>query len=170
MVAGASVRTGSYRDWTAKLTVDGLQPATTYWYRFIAPDGSFSPVGRTRTLPVGEVASFRLGLFSCSNLPVGWFNAYAHAAGREDMDLWLHVGDYLYEYGLASYKPQDRVAGREGLPAHAASIRLRLDGGAGGYRTLTLRIRALVVACVTGAATRANNRDDSEQHDDVENP
>jgi alkaline phosphatase D len=127
VVAGASVRTGSYRDWTAKLTVDGLQPATTYWYRFIAPDGSFSPVGRTRTLPVGEVASFRLGLFSCANLPVGWFNAYAHAAEREDMDLWLHVGDYLYEYGLASYKTQDRVAGREGLPAHDHEMVSLLD-------------------------------------------
>ena len=51
VVAGGSVRTGAHRDWTAKLTVDGLKPATTYWYRFIAPDGGKSPVGRTRTLP-----------------------------------------------------------------------------------------------------------------------
>lgn len=118
VVSSGSVRTGAYRDWTAKLTMDGLQPGTTYWYRFIAPDGGKSPVGRTRTLPVGDVDRFGLGLFSCSNLPMGWFNAYAHAAARDDLDLWLHVGDYLYEYGIASYKEKDRVAGREVMPAH----------------------------------------------------
>ncbi len=119
VVSGASVRTGAYRDWTAKVTVAGLQPGTVYWYRFIAPDGSRSPVGRTRTLPVGDVERFGLGLFSCSNLPMGWFNAYAHAAAREDLDLWLHVGDYIYEYGIASYPQAERVAGREVMPAHA---------------------------------------------------
>lgn len=125
VVSGASVRTGAYRDWTAKLTVDGLQPGTTYWYRFIAPDGSFSPVGRTRTLPVGDVARFRLGLFSCSNLPMGWFNAYAHAAEREDMDLWLHVGDYIYEYGIEKY--HDRIPERDVLPAHDHEMVSLLD-------------------------------------------
>lgn len=127
VVGGASVRTGSYRDWTAKLTVNGLQPGTTYWYRFIAPDGTVSPTGRTRTLPVGEVAGFKLGLFSCSNLPIGWFNAYAHAAERQDMDLWLHVGDYVYEYGIASYKAQDRILEREVLPAHDHEMVSLLD-------------------------------------------
>lgn len=100
VVAGGSVRTGAYRDWTAKLTVDGLKPGTPYWFRFVAPDGSKSPVGRTKTLPVGPVSRFGLGLFSCSSLPTGWFNAYGHAAARADLDLWLHVGDYIYEYGL----------------------------------------------------------------------
>ena len=118
VVTGGSVRAGAHRDWTAKLTVDGLQPRTTYWYRFIAPDGAKSPVGRTRTLPVGDVDRFGLGLFSCSNLPQGWFNAYAHAAARDDLDLWLHVGDYIYEYGIAAYKEKDLVAGRSVLPAH----------------------------------------------------
>ncbi|HEY0680748.1 MAG TPA: alkaline phosphatase D family protein [Steroidobacter sp.] len=118
VVSGGSVRIGAYRDWTAKLTVDGLQPGTTYWYRFIAPDGAKSPVGRTRTLPVGAVDRFGLGLFSCSNLPFGWFSAYAHAAARDDLDLWLHVGDYIYEYGIAAYKESERVADREVMPAH----------------------------------------------------
>lgn len=110
VVSGGSVRTGPYRDWTVKITVDGLKPGTVYWYRFIAPDGSKSPVGRTKTLPVGNTARFGLGLFSCSNLPVGWFNAYGHAAARSDLDLWMHVGDYIYEYGMRSH--QDRIAER----------------------------------------------------------
>lgn len=129
VVAGGSVRTGAYRDWTAKITVDGLQPGRGYWYRFVAPDGSFSPVGRTKTLPVGPVGRFGLGVFSCSNLPMGWFNAYGHAAARPDLDLWMHVGDYIYEYGPASYH-NEPVAGRDPLlPDHEilaiADYRLR---------------------------------------------
>lgn len=64
VVSGGSVRTGAYRDWTAKITVDGLKPGTVYWYRFVGPDGAKSPVGRTKTLPVGPVARFGLGVFS----------------------------------------------------------------------------------------------------------
>ncbi|KAK0340840.1 hypothetical protein LTR94_028857, partial [Friedmanniomyces endolithicus] len=116
IVAGGTVRTGGYRDWTAKVTVDGLQPGTSYWYRFVAPDGSKSPVGRTRTLPQGDVPRFGLGVFSCSNLPYGWFNAYAHAAARDDLDLWLHVGDYIYEYGNASVRPGQGIVGRTLMP------------------------------------------------------
>ncbi|PXA87349.1 alkaline phosphatase, partial [Caulobacter sp. D5] len=97
IVSGAVVRTGAYRDWTAKVTVDGLEPGTVYWYRFVAPDGTRSPVGRTKTLPEGQVSRFNLAVFSCSNLPYGYFNAYGHAAARNDLDLWLHVGDYIYE-------------------------------------------------------------------------
>lgn len=113
VAAGGVVRTGAYRDWTAKITVDGLKPGTFYWYRFVAPDGTRSPVGRTKTLPVGEVPRFRLGVFSCSNLPVGLFNACGHAAARPDLDLWLHTGDYIYEYGPASIREGDWAVGRE---------------------------------------------------------
>jgi alkaline phosphatase D len=128
-VPAGSVRTGGYRDWTAKVTVDGLKPGTVYWYRFVAPDGSKSPVGRTKTLPVGDVRRFGLGLFSCSNLPFGYFNAYGHAAARDDLDLWLHVGDYIYENGNATVDPAMFVAGRTLQPDHeilaVADYRLR---------------------------------------------
>lgn len=127
-VSGGSVRTGGHRDWTAKVTVDGLEPGTVYWYRFVAPDGSKSPVGRTKTLPEGNAARFGLGVFSCSNLPNGFFNAYGHAAARDDLDLWLHVGDYVYEYGNASYEGK-RIGGRMLQPDHEmvtlADYRLR---------------------------------------------
>lgn len=127
-VSGGSVRTGAYRDWTAKVTVDGLQPGTVYWYRFVGPDGARSPVGRTKTLPEGNASRFGLGVFSCSNLPNGFFNAYGHAAARDDLDLWLHVGDYVYEYGNASYDGK-RVEGRILQPDHEmvalADYRLR---------------------------------------------
>lgn len=117
IVTRGATRTGPYRDWTVKITLDGLEPATSYWFRFIGPDGSHSRAGHVRTLPVGQTDNFRIGLFSCSNMPVGWFNAYALAAQRTDVDLWLHVGDYIYEYGV-NYQNPDMLAGRQLAPAH----------------------------------------------------
>jgi alkaline phosphatase D len=102
-VGGAVMTTGPWRDHTVKLTVDGLNPGTRYFFRFIAPDGSISPIGRTKTLPAGKVAQFRIATFSCSNLGYGEMNAYGHAAARDDVDAVLHLGDYFYEYGRGGY-------------------------------------------------------------------
>lgn len=90
-------------DWCAKSWAEGLCSGQWYYYRFIAPDGSMSDVGRTRTLPEGKVDRFRMAVFSCSNYGFGWFNAYAHAAEANDVELALHLGDYIYEYGRGTY-------------------------------------------------------------------
>jgi alkaline phosphatase D len=103
VLAGGTVEAEAERDWCVKPVVAGLQPDRWYYYRFIDPDGRFSPVGRTRTLPQGPVERFRIGAFTCANLPFGWFNAYGHAAGRDDLDLLVHLGDYLYEYRRGEY-------------------------------------------------------------------
>lgn len=103
IVAGGSVTAAGDRDHIAKISVDGLEAGRWYYYRFVAPDGTASPIGRTRTLPEGPTSAFTLGLFSCSNLPFGWFNAYGHAAARGDIDLIVHSGDYLYEYPVGTY-------------------------------------------------------------------
>jgi alkaline phosphatase D len=101
-VARGEVETGAERDYTVKLDARGLDPATTYYYRFQS-NGEQSPVGRTKTLPRENVARVRLGVVSCSNLPQGYFNAYACLANRLDLDGILHLGDYLYEYANAQY-------------------------------------------------------------------
>lgn len=117
VVAGGTVLTGPWRDWTAKIVATGLQPGRTYFYRFTA-DGAVSPVGRTRTLPAGRVRDFRLAVFSCSNLPYGYFNGYAHAAARDDLQLGIHLGDYIYEYQRGNYpSAKDAVAARILEPA-----------------------------------------------------
>ncbi|MFN3371531.1 MAG: alkaline phosphatase D family protein [Sphingomonadaceae bacterium] len=107
------------RDWTARATVTGLAPGRTHYYRWIAPGKNVrSIVGRTRTLPDGAPGLFRLGVFSCSNLPFGWFNAYGHAAAADDIDLFVHLGDYIYEYGRGTYPgAAEAVAGRLIEPA-----------------------------------------------------
>lgn len=127
---GGSVTASGARDHIAKITVSGLKPDSWYYYRFVAADGSTSPTGRTRTLPVGETAAFNIGVFSCSNLPFGWFNGYAHAAARNDIDLAVHTGDYLYEYGLDVYPARGQaLPGRSVQPDHEmvtlADYRLR---------------------------------------------
>jgi alkaline phosphatase D len=102
-MAEGSVAASPARDWCAKGVVTGLSPDRWYFYRFLAPDGAASPVGRTRTLPAGPSATFRLAVFSCSNFGFGWFNAYGHAAEANDADLAVHLGDYIYEYAAGTY-------------------------------------------------------------------
>jgi alkaline phosphatase D len=103
VLAGGTIEAQPERDWCVKPVVAGLQPDRWYYYRFVDPEGRFSPVGRTRTLPQGSTERFRVGAFTCANLPFGWFNAYGHAAGRDDLDLLVHLGDYFYEYRRGEY-------------------------------------------------------------------
>lgn len=130
IVGGGDVTARADADHTAKIVVTGLAPGQWFFYRFVAPDGGMSAVGRTRTLPQGDVSRFGIGLFSCSNLPFGWFNAYGHAAARDDLDLVVHCGDYLYEYARGTYPSIDQtLPGRVIEPANEmvtlADYRLR---------------------------------------------
>ena len=75
--------------------VGGLDPATEYFYRFQV--GEFtSPTGRTRTLPDGSPGRFGLAVANCQWFEAGTYAAYRHMAD-EDIDLVLHLGDYIYE-------------------------------------------------------------------------
>ncbi|MDP3716383.1 MAG: alkaline phosphatase D family protein [Acidobacteriota bacterium] len=102
IVSRGDTTTGAERDFTVKIDASGLQPGNTYYYRFESL-GARSAIGRTRTLPREGVARLRLGVVSCSNLPQGYFNAYACLAKRADLDAVLHLGDYIYEYANARY-------------------------------------------------------------------
>ncbi|MEY4999425.1 MAG: hypothetical protein RIS00_1469 [Pseudomonadota bacterium] len=130
ILTAAEVRATPARDHIAKVVMGGLSPGQRYHYRFVAANGSVSPTGQTRTLPTGRVDRCRMAVFSCSNMPFGWFNAYAHAAQVGDFDLALHLGDYIYEYQRGNYpSTKDAVAGRLIEPANEivslADYRLR---------------------------------------------
>lgn len=112
IAGGGQMVTGPWRDHTVKITVDNLAAGKWHWFRFIAPDGTISPVGRTKTLPVGKTAKFNIAIFSCANLGFGEFNAYGHAAARDDIDMVLHMGDYIYEYGRGGYDGGAKFAER----------------------------------------------------------
>ena len=103
-------------DYCAKAWARGLAPGKWYFYRFIAPSGEMSCVGRTRTLPVGPTARFRIAVFSCSNYGFGHFNAYAHAAETNEFDLAVHLGDYFYEYERGEYPTLRQVIAERHAP------------------------------------------------------
>jgi alkaline phosphatase D len=79
----------------------GLQPARVYWYRFIAL-GQRSASGRTRTAPAPDavVQQLDFAIASCQRYDVGHYAAWDHAA-REELDLLVFLGDYIYEYPTA---------------------------------------------------------------------
>jgi alkaline phosphatase D len=86
-------------EWAHSVHVEpaGLEPDRMYWYRFHAGEAT-SPVGRTRTAPaLGALPGrLRLGVGSCQHYEQGLYAAYRHAVA-DDLDLFLHVGDYIYE-------------------------------------------------------------------------
>jgi alkaline phosphatase D len=96
-VAEGSVIAGPGADHTVRVKVAGLRPASTYWYGFRCGP-HHSPVGRTRTLPATDapVERLRLGVVCCAHWATGYFNAYGRLAER-DVDLVVHLGDYIYE-------------------------------------------------------------------------
>ena len=119
----STVRSGTARaaapsDHTVHVDVRGLAPARTYWYRFTC-GGVRSRVARTKTAPSVEalLPRLRVGVVSCANWEAGYFASYRHLAARGDLDLVLHLGDYLYEYGVGEYGAAGTTV-RKHVPAH----------------------------------------------------
>jgi alkaline phosphatase D len=109
--------TGAERDHTVKVLAEGLAPGARYFYRFRL-GGQTSPVGRTRTLPVGRLDRLGIALASCSNFAFGYFNAYDAIARDPLIDFVLHTGDYIYEYGADGWGADvARKLGRVHQPA-----------------------------------------------------
>lgn len=92
-------------DYTIRLFAMGLDPDTTYFYRFIA-DGEVGPhTGRTRTAPAPDSErAIRYAFTSCQNFERGHYGAWArlvaddvNAPENEQLDFVLHLGDFIYE-------------------------------------------------------------------------
>ncbi len=76
-------------------------PAGREWFYQFSYRGHVSPIGRTRTAPAAGAAPARLALAvaSCQDWASGYYPSYRHMA-EEDLDLVLHLGDYVYEGGI----------------------------------------------------------------------
>ncbi|MFT6712578.1 MAG: alkaline phosphatase D, partial [Arenicella sp.] len=135
LVRSGVVTTSAGTDYTIKVDADKLQADTYYYYRF-SVNHIVSNTGRARTLPEGQVDSFKLGICSCSNFPAGYFNGYAAMADREDLDLVVHLGDYIYEYDALGYASQGAEAlGRVSEPLHEATSLADFRRRHGQYKT-----------------------------------
>lgn len=91
------------------IEVSGLDPHRWYFFRFHA-GGETSPIGRTRTAPEPQAMPDRLrfAFTSCQHYEYGFFNGYPHMQ-REDLDLVVHLGDYIYEYAGQENRPRKHV-------------------------------------------------------------
>jgi len=104
MVATGKVQTSPAQDYTVKVDVTALLPQQRYFYRFRFGQ-SVSPIGQMKTLAV-QAAQVKFAVCSCSNYPAGYFYVYREMA-KQDVDVVLHLGDYIYEYGKDGYATED---------------------------------------------------------------
>ncbi|RBP51341.1 alkaline phosphatase D family protein [Arenicella xantha] len=118
LVSHGQVTTDAEQDFTVKAIPANLKSGTAYYYRFKFAN-TLSPVGRTKTLPVGSLNQYGIALASCSNYAFGFFNAYDAIANDSKVDLVLHTGDYIYEYGADGWGAETaQQIGRVHEPAH----------------------------------------------------
>ncbi len=117
-IASGTVTTGPDRDYTVKVDATGLPAGERLYYRFTA-NGTDSLVGRTKTLATGRLEGAAFAVVSCSNYPYGYFHAYREIGNRDDLDAVIHLGDYIYEYGIGEYATEYAEAlGRVPDPPH----------------------------------------------------
>lgn len=115
IIAEGAGEAHSARDFTLKVDVRNLQPSARYFYRFYSATDN-STIGRTLTLPDQAAQRLRLAVVSCSNFPAGFFHVY-HTIAERELDLVLHLGDYIYEYGRGGYASEQAAQmDREVLP------------------------------------------------------
>ena len=102
------IETDAARDYTVKVDVTGLRSGAPYFYGFLCGD-QVSPVGKTQTLSQARLAKLTLAVASCASFPHGFFNAYEAIARDDAVDVVVHLGDYIYEYGVSGYGGESAI-------------------------------------------------------------
>ena len=105
VVARAHAPVLAASDWTCRVLVGGLLPATTYWYRFTDDSGAGSRVGRTITAPrASDPRPVRFAFVSCNSVNEGAQNAFRRMIWEDErapadrkLGFVLHLGDFIYE-------------------------------------------------------------------------
>ncbi|AZN64828.1 alkaline phosphatase [Acinetobacter johnsonii] len=124
ITATGKVLTTAAQDFTVKVDVTGLAAGQVYFYRFKSAS-KYSITGQTKTLAT-QVQSVQFAVCSCSNFPAGYFHVYKEMT-KQDVDVVIHLGDYIYEYGMGEYATEEAVAmGRALADDNNAEI-IRLD-------------------------------------------
>ncbi|MFQ6049030.1 MAG: alkaline phosphatase D family protein, partial [Phycisphaerae bacterium] len=98
VVLTRSAEAAAENDYTVKIDIDGLSPATDYYYRFVNLDQPTrrSRIGHFRTAPdPAEPAPFRFIISGDSNLALApWL--LLHFAAQEQADFFIWFGDTIY--------------------------------------------------------------------------
>jgi len=82
----------------------GLEADTDYYYRFTL-DGFETPPARTHTFAAAGTTPerFRFAFSSCQNWEQGYYAAYRELVEQGDIDAFVFLGDYIYEYATGEY-------------------------------------------------------------------
>lgn len=93
--------------------VDELQPGQHYYYRFRSGD-FVSSTGKTKTAPAygSDVPELKFAIASCQNYASGLYTAYDHMV-KEDLDVILFLGDYIYEGGSSDKALRKHLPSKE---------------------------------------------------------
>ena len=118
------VLTTAAQDFTVKVDVTGLAAGQVYFYRFKSAS-TYSTTGQTKTLAT-QVQSVQFAVCSCSNYPAGYFHVYKEIA-KQDVDVVIHLGDYIYEYGMGGYATEEAVEMGRALADDNSLEIIRLD-------------------------------------------
>ncbi|OTG69228.1 alkaline phosphatase [Acinetobacter sp. ANC 4470] len=111
LINSGKVQTAQAQDFTVKVDASKLRSNQRYYYRF-RYGNVISPIGQTKTLPESS-NTMSFAVCSCSNYPAGYFHVYQEIA-KQDVDVVIHLGDYIYEYGKGGYATEDAAKlGRE---------------------------------------------------------
>ncbi|MFT6275450.1 MAG: alkaline phosphatase D [Halioglobus sp.] len=105
MVMDTLVHTDAQSDYTVRVYLNGLQPDTRYYYRFVGPNSTTSRLGQTRTAPHPDQAkAVSMAFASCQSYEQGYFGSWARmleddeqTAAEEKIQFVLHLGDFIYE-------------------------------------------------------------------------
>lgn len=105
VIATAKAPVLAAADWTCRVLIGGLSPATTYWYRFTDESGAGSRIGRTITAPrANDPRPVRFAFVSCNTINEGAQNAYVRMIWEDErapadrkLGFVLHLGDFIYE-------------------------------------------------------------------------
>ena len=116
VMASATANISAAADWTCRVLVGNLKPASVYWYRFTDETGFTSRVGRTLTAPAeNDPRPVKFAFISCQNANQGAQHAYRRmifederAPEAERLGFVLHLGDFIYEI---VWYPEDRPQG-----------------------------------------------------------
>lgn len=99
------VVTDESRDFTIAVDVQGLPSNKAFYYRFYnVATKEVSVIGETITLPSisDTISQVKMAVCSCANFAAGLFTVY-EAMAKSDVDVIVHLGDYIYEYGAGEY-------------------------------------------------------------------
>lgn len=103
-------------DWTCRVLVGNLKPASLYWFRFIDDAGNASRVGRTMTAPAeADARAVKFAFLSCQMIGGRVLNTYRRmilddvkAVSADQLNFVLHLGDFAYKQ---LYYPEDNPGG-----------------------------------------------------------